>query len=294
MGLCPKGAFLRKAVLHLKKTLRFLNDLAALYSKKRIPRASAALSYHLTMTIFPLIICLYSLLGKSHSGALELLEMAESFLAANTLSFIHNFLDYVAAENSTAMLVAGLTVLVTSASAGVRTLQATIGELQGGQRYQGLMDFLFSVIFSLVFLAAMYFAVLVILTGEEILVLLGRILPFIDPGSSWKWLRFLVLAGIELVIYWGVYAVSKRPGDHYATLPGACVAAVGTVLMSVAFSVIIGASTRYPLVYGSLASVILLMYWLYICCQIIFIGAAFNVVLRNHKRLGPEYRSNMS
>lgn len=277
----------------MKKVLSFLNELAELYSRKRIPRASAALSYHLTMTIFPLIICLYSLLGRSHSSAVELLELVESFLAAETFHAIHNFLDYVASENSTTMLVTGLTVLVGSASAGVRTLQATIGELQGGQRYQGIMEFVFSVIFSLVFLAAMYFAVLVILTGEELLGLVARVLPFIDPGTSWEWMRFLLLAGIELLIFWGVYAVSKRRGDKYNTLPGACLASVGTVLMSIAFSEFIGASTRYPLVYGSLASMILLMYWLYICCQIIFIGAAFNVVLRNRKRRGPEYRSNM-
>ncbi|MBR1456201.1 MAG: YihY/virulence factor BrkB family protein [Oscillospiraceae bacterium] len=41
------------------------------------------------------------------------------------------------------------------------------------------------------------------------------------------------------------------------------------------------ASARYPLVYGSITSLILLMFWLYISCQIIFIGAALNVALRD-------------
>jgi len=53
--------------------------------------------------------------------------------------------------------------------------------------------------------------------------------------------------------------------------------------MSFVFSVFIGASAKYPLVYGSLASVILLMFWLHLCCQIIFIGAAFNIALRNDR-----------
>ena len=273
--------------------LRFVNELADLYSQKRITRASAALSYYLTMTIFPLIICLYSLLGMSHRSAVEVLELAEDFLAADTINIIHSFLDYVAAKNSTAMLIAGLMVLVSSASAGVRSIQATIGDIQGGQRFRGLMDFGFSVLFSLVFLAAMYFAILVILTGEEFLEAVGRILPFVDPGSSWKWLRFIVLGGIELVIFWGIYEVSKRRKDKYNTFPGAVVATIGTVAMSFAFSVFIGASTRYPLVYGSLASMILLMFWLYLCCQIIYIGAAFNVAMRNARRWDDEYRTNM-
>ena len=54
--------------------------------------------------------------------------------------------------------------------------------------------------------------------------------------------------------------------------------------VSVAFSAFIGASARYPLVYGSLASVILLMLWLYTCCMMIFCGAALNVALRDQHR----------
>lgn len=277
----------------LKKKLRIVKDLAEMYAANNIPRASAALSYFLTMTIFPLIICLYSLLGQSHGRAVEILELAESFLAAETVRFISNFLDYVAAEHSTAMLVAGLTVLISSASSSVRTLQATIGEMQGGRRYQGMMGYLFSMLLSLVFIAAMYFSVLVILTGKEFLAFLDRYLPFIDINSSWEWLRFLLLAGIELVIFWGVYELCKRRSDRYGTFPGALFATIATVVMSAAFSVFIGVSSKYPLVYGSLASLILLMFWLYLCCQIIYTGAALNVCLRNAKRRGQEYRTNM-
>lgn len=276
----------------LKKILSTIQELARLYSERQIARASAALSYYMTMTIFPLIICLYSLLGHNHGGAVELLEMAEDFLAAETVQAVHSFLDYVAAENSTAMLIAGLTVLISTASAGVRSLQATVGELQGGRRYQGLKDLLFSLLFSVGFLAVMYFSVLVILTGQELLALLSRYVPLVHPDSSWAWLRFLLLAGIELLIFLGIYAICRRRNDRYPVLPGALLATVGTVLMSGAFSIFIGASTRYPLVYGSLASIILLMFWLYLCCQIIYMGAALNIILRNRRRLGREYRSS--
>ena len=47
------------------------------------------------------------------------------------------------------------------------------------------------------------------------------------------------------------------------------------------FSVFLSVSTRYPLVYGSLASVILLMLRMYFCGQIICIGAAFNIALQD-------------
>ena len=263
------------------KAIQVLRAIARFYTGKRIPRAAAALSYYLTMTAFPLIICLYSLLGNSYSKAIEILDFLNQFLSAETTHAVRAFLAYVADSHSKAMFIAGLTVLITSASAAVRTLQATIGEMQGGRRFQGLSDFLFSLVFSLAFLASMYFGILVMFTGRDFIELLNGWLPFIDISSSWQWIRFLLLGGIELVIFWGIYAVSRRHRDRYPILPGALFATLGLVVMSWIFSGFIAVSTRYPLVYGSLASLILLMFWLYLCCQIIYLGAALNIALRD-------------
>ena len=134
--------------------MSFLREFGALYMDKRLTRASAALSYFLTMTLFPFLIILYTMLGNSYDKAMRVLAFAKNFIAAESADAIAEFLRYVAANNSTAMMIAAMLVLLTSASAAVRSLQATIGEMQGGQRYQGLTGFVFSVIFSLLFVAA--------------------------------------------------------------------------------------------------------------------------------------------
>ncbi len=263
------------------KALQVMREIARLYGEKKIPRAAAALSYYLTMTAFPLIICLYSLLGNNYVKALQVVEFLGEFLSAETTRTIKSFLIYVSRSHSTAMFIAGLTVLLTSASAAVRALQGTIGEMQGGRRFQGFRDFLFSLIFSLAFLASMYFGIIVMFTGRDFIELLNGWLPFIDISSSWQWIRFVMLGGIMLVIFCGVYQVSKRRCDRYPIFPGALFATVGMVVMSWIFSVFIAVSTRYPLVYGSLASLILLMFWLFLSCQVIYLGAALNISLRD-------------
>lgn len=268
--------------MHIK-FMRFLRSFSRMYSTKRLPRASAALSYYLTMTFFPLIICLYTLLGNSYDKAMSVLSFTEHLMASETVDFLEDFLYYVAENNSIAMMMAGIAVLLTSASAAVRSLQGTIGELQGGQRFQGALGYLFSVVFSLVFLATLYFAILVMLTGRTVIERLNQLLPFIDISQSWRYVRFLVLAGIEYFICLGVYEVSKRSWDSYKTWPGALLATIALVGVSIAFSVFIDASAKYPLVYGSLASIILLMMWLYFCCTVIFCGAAVNIVIRDMK-----------
>ena len=267
-----------------KELSGFLKRFAQLYSRVKVPRAAAALSYFLTMTIFPLLICLYTMLGNSYDKAIRLLRLVESFFAPETLEVIKNFLNYVAENNSTAMMIAGLTVLITSASAASRTIHTTIGEMQGGQRYIGLANFVFSIIFSLVFLAVMYFAAVVMLSGRQVMSELNRLLPFIDISNSWHYLRFPALGGISFVILWGVYGFAKRKNDRYKSYPGAIAATFALVAISLFFSYFINVSAKYPLVYGSLAAVILLMFWLYTCSIAIFCGAIFNVILRDAQR----------
>ena len=268
----------------LDKIVRFVKNFIRIYTDTQVTIASAALSYYFTMTFFPLIICLYTMLGNSYGQAMRIVQFLKSFASEEAIDLISDFLVYVASNNSPAMMVAGLAVLVTSASAASRSIQTTIGRMQGGVKFKAFMYFAFSIIFSLVFLAAIYFAMLVMLTGRQFITTVNKLLPFIDISHSWNWMRFLVMGGIFFVLVWGVYETAKRNCDEYSTFPGTVVTTVALVAESLLFSVFIGRSAKYPLVYGSLASLILLMLWLYSCCLIIYVGAAVNIALRDTRQ----------
>ena len=60
----------------VNKSISFVKEFARLYTGKHITRSSAALSYYLTMTIFPLIICLYTMLGNRYRKAMTVLSLA--------------------------------------------------------------------------------------------------------------------------------------------------------------------------------------------------------------------------
>ena len=274
----------------MKKLIRVVRNVFNYYTDKQITLASAALCYYLMMTVFPMIICLYTLLGQSYEQCLEILSLAERFLNPDTMETLRSFLLYVSENHSTAMAIAGATVLVTSASAGMRSIQITIGRMQGGQHFKGLVGYILSMLFSLLFLAAIWFSVLVMFTSRELLSLVSDLIPFIDLSGSWHRLRYVMLAGIMFLMLWAIYRIARKKGAAYHTWPGAILATIGIVAMSWIFSGFISASARYSLVYGSLASVILLMYWMYLICQVIYIGAAFNISIRDEKRLEREMK----
>ncbi len=56
--------------------------------------------------------------------------------------------------------------------------------------------------------------------------------------------------------------------------------------VSIIFSKLISMSTKYSIVYGSLASFIILMLWVYICSIILIMGNVFNIALfHGHYRI---------
>ena len=257
----------------MKRLFKLIGRVFRYYNYRQIPIAAAALCYYMTMTVFPLIICLYTLLGQNYGQAMRILSFAEEFLSHDTMETIRTFLNYVANNHSMGMALAGVTVLVTSASAGVRSMQVTIGRLQGGQRYPGIGGFIFSLFFAIVFLTATWFAIIVLFTS-----------------GSWFWFKYVLLAVIMFLFIWVIYRVSRKKHMHYSTWPGAILATIGIVGTSLIFSAFIAASARYSLVYGSLASVILLMYWMYLIGQVIYIGAALNIALRDLRQMEKKTR----
>lgn len=267
----------------MTSVLAIVKDVYSIYLNRKVPRASAALSYYLTMTIFPLIICLYALFGQSYQVAMNVFNYLEQFLTPSAGELIKSFLMHVAGTSGRTVLIAAITMLVVSASAAVRVLQGTIGEMQGGHRFRATTDYFVSFALAVALLLAVYLSMVVLLTGRLFLDWLQKSFSINVTDAWWVSARFMLLGGVAFLLFWGIFGFTRPRNDKYLVLPGAVLATVGVVLMSTLFSRLIASSARYSLVYGSLASLILLMLWLYLICQAIFVGAALNIALRDRK-----------
>lgn len=256
-----------------------------IFMDNNILRAAASLSYFLTLSIFPTMICVYHMLGNLAPPTEEVKVFLDGLLPESTADTILSFLRYVSTNQSTAMLFAALIVLGTCASSAFRCVDNVTVEMRGVSRYtSGLLAFVFSVVYSLLLVAALYLAAIFILTGKWFLEIIDRQLMFMNISDTWSWARFILLGLLLFAMLSWLYRVTApRPADRKGRsirlLPGAVVAAVALLIVSMVFSGVIGVSAQYPLVYGSIASLALMMFWLYICGIIVFMGNALNVTL---------------
>ena len=269
--------------VRLMKFKRLCAGVYALCMRCRLPVAAAGLAFFLTLTFFPTLICLRSMLGSMFPSPEELRSFLRVLLPEDTVASIQDYLRYIAANRSDTMLAMAITLVASSSAAAFRVMDSVMGEMRGGRRYSGLLSLAFSFCFSLLFLAAIDLAVFLIVTGKWFLDLADRHIFFMNISDSWNWWRFVLLFLLLFVIISGVYRITAPRRGTVRALPGAALASAALVAVSVVFSALIGAGAKYPLIYGSLAGGIVIMLWLYLGGLILFLGGAVNVALEKMK-----------
>ena len=257
--------------------------MADAYGRYGVARSAAALSYFLVLTLFPLLMCANFLIGSLHLDLEQILAGLRQFLPAAALSTILDYLNYAAATQSSTLLLACLFTILMCASAGLRTLLQTMDDLFAAPCRDGFRRLLLSFILSALFLPTMYLSVVVVLTGDWFFHMLERLLPRplleLIPLSLlshlWRWTRYLLLFCFVLLLVAAVYrlGIPKERVSRRGLWGFSAVTALAMVGSSAVFSWFIGMSSRYALVYGSLASLIILLVWLYFCGNILLLGA---------------------
>jgi membrane protein len=92
-----------------------------------------------------------------------------------------------------------------------------------------------------------------------------------------------VLIGFFMLVYMNV---PNRKSKVRYEMPGAVFSTVVWLVYSWAFSFYISNFANYSATYGSLATIVIFMLWLYWTMNIVFVGAEINVVLRKLAEYG--------
>lgn len=268
----------------------FLWEVVQLYFAKRVSRAAAELAYFLVLSFFPFVIVLNAVVGTLPVDLPSLLDEAAGVIPAEALGVIREYVGYITINQSRALLAAGIVMMLFSASAAMRSLMHVMDEIYDRRTYAGLWQVVASVAFAVLFLVTFYLSVVVVLTGNWFFHLLEELLghfPALDGVTlpwQWQWMRFVILFCLVLMFMMLIYrATAPRGKPRPPVLTGAFLASGALVGFSVLFSYFIGLSSRYSLVYGSLASVVILLVWLYLCGNIVIVGNCFNRVWYGRK-----------
>jgi len=254
-----------------------------LFAEHHLPRSAAGLSYFLTLAVFPMLFCLYMMLGRYFPAMDQINEFLADALPATTIATITDYLRYVSENSSPAMLIAALFLTALASSAAFRLIDGAMISMREEKRFSGLFEMIFSFLFSLIFLAGIYIAVLLIVTGGWFLEAVDRHIASVNLSAAWSWARFLLMFLLLYLIFAVIFKITAPRRKNIQVLPGALMASAAIVGSGILFSYFISFTVR-ELIYGSLASIMIMMFWIYVCGLILLAGGALNVALEQQNQ----------
>jgi membrane protein len=252
---------------------------------------AAALTYYGVLSIFPALLVLVSAIGLTgHSATQSLLnnigQVAPSSVRQVLTTAIQNLQN--SQRSAGVVVVVSLVVALWSASgyvaAFMRASNAIYDVPEGRPVWKTVPIRVGVTVVMLVLLAAS--AVAVVVTGG----LADRVGRLIGIGSTavtvWeiaKWPVLLVIVSFMIaLLYWA--SPNARQGFRWVT-PGGALAVVLWLLASGLFAVYVSQFSNYNKTYGSLASVIVFLVWLWISNLSILLGAELNAELERGRSI---------
>lgn len=265
-----------------KTAVQFGMELVHIYLDKRISRASAQLAYYMLLSVFPVLMIISTILGMLPIENSDVLNRILAAVPSTIGAILEDYLAYVTENQSAALLSGGIIMTLTASSAAFRGLMDIFGEIFGERIRGGAMGVLFSILMSLGMLIMIYGALLIVLLGDWLLDVVRVLLDIPVLHYGWRLIQIVMPFAAIFLFLSLVYRITARTPRHKRTIcPGALLTSVILVVVTSIFSQFITSSSRYATVYGSLASVIILLVWLFLCSNIVIMGNVFNFVWAN-------------
>jgi membrane protein len=261
------------------------------FKRHAITDRAAALTYFGVLSIFPGLLVLVSILGfAGPSTTNKFLDNVSQIAPGGVHTFLRTVIEQVQGRQGAAGVAAviGIVIAIWSASGYVAAfMRATnaIYDIDEGRPVWRTTPVRLGITLATM-VGLVISAVTVVLTGS-VAKQVGHAIGIGNAGvTAWdiaKWPVLIVLVSLMLSLLYWASPNAKQPGPIWVT-PGGIIAVVVWIIASGGFAVYVSMSGSYNKAYGSLASVIVFLVWLWITNIAILLGAEVNAELQ-HQRL---------
>jgi YihY family inner membrane protein len=252
---------------------------------------AAALTYYSVLSIFPALVVLVSLIDLAGRSTIQtLLDNLGQVAPGSVNQILEGAISSLQQTRGSAgvLALAGLAAALWSASnyiaAFMRASNAIYDVPEGRPVWKTLPIRIAVTVIVMVLLAVS--AVAVVATGglaDRIGRLLGLGSAIVTVWDVVKWPVLLLLVSFMFaLLYWA--SPNARQGFRWVT-PGGILAVVVWVAASVAFAIYVANFNSYNKTYGSLASVIIFLVWLWLSNIAILLGAELNAELERSRAI---------
>ena len=249
--------------------------------KKNLSLVAGGVTYYLLLSLFPALATLVSLYGlvADPRQVARTLNALSRVIPAGSQQLIAAELHHLTAASNTALsagAVIGLVISLATASFGVSGMISAVNIAYDQEDTRSLAKF---------YWITLILTVGLIISGTVTLVLVALlpvILSHLDADATTKWVALVVEWPVLMGFVMATLMVLYRYAPHRENArwewitPGAVIATLLWVIVSLLFTVYVARFNNYDATYGALGAVAVLLIWLWLSSYIVLLGAEIN------------------
>lgn len=263
------------------------------FSAHQCVDAAAGLTFYAILSMFPALIAIFSLLGligQKGEAAKTVLDLIEEVAPAGTAETLRGPIEQFAqAPGAGIALIVGILVALWSASKYVAAFSRAMNRIYGvaeGRPFWKLRPMLLLV--TLIGVLSLAFVILALVLSGDILQAVGNAIgASAGITLAWKILKWPLLVLVIVLLVAMLYYTTpnaKQPKFRWVSL-GALLAIVLLALASFGFGIYVKNFSNYESTYGSMAGVVIFLFWVWIANIALLFGAEFDAELERGRQL---------
>ncbi|MCL2752930.1 MAG: YihY/virulence factor BrkB family protein [Defluviitaleaceae bacterium] len=241
------------------------------------------LTYRLVFAVFPFLIFLISLVGFFNIDTTHLLQEVYALFPSEVAKGISDIIGEVVDFRSPTIMSLALLLSLFTVVNGFKAIMRGVNRCysQDDNRHF-VKQWLICALLVVILAFAIILSLLAIIFGDAIKNLL---LNYLDPSTFFDVIfgigGFAITLAVMLVAIMLIYHFASSVRHRFITLlPGAALTIVVWALSAWGFNIYVNNFANFSVIYGSIASVFLLMLWLNIISVTILLGSLLNAKLR--------------
>ncbi|NHC39823.1 YihY/virulence factor BrkB family protein [Bacillus sp. MM2020_1] len=252
-----------------------------------LPGLSAQLAYYFLLSLFPLLIVLFTLLPYIPIPHQDMLGLIRDFAPVEAMDLIEKNVHDIMNDRNGGLLSFGIIGTIWSASNGIEAIVKAFNKAYNVKESRSfIVSRGMAILLTFGMILVLILAIILPIFGREIgLFLFSRMGYTTEFIKLWDTLSRLVSAIILFLIFTGLYWIAPNVKlKCRSAFPGAAFATIGWIISSLGLTFYVGNISNYSLTYGSIGAIIVLMIWLYISAFIIILGGEINAFYSEKNR----------
>ncbi len=239
---------------------------------------AAQIAYYLMLSMIPTLLVLSQFLGLLDISLDFLSSWVKTYVEGDMAKALRYFLDYKATATTTNIMLIILAIWAASRIQYCLT-RVTDYTYSGGtnlgiywkDRIRAVFTLVITIVGMVLFIVAFLYAEIILRKVIESS-FSDSIMELSIKTFSW------ILSGIIyfVMVSFNYYIIPTERRPMKEILPGSIFASIGMLVVTIVYAYYVSSAVTYDVVYGSLSSIVILMFWFYFIAWVLCIGIFIN------------------